>query len=133
MERRLYWALAGALMIVICASGAARADVLTRSNCWLASFGESDKRILCFLGFGRVTMTDAAVDSTKWNTCNFSGTYKKDGDDVTVTFPANSGRCTDGALSREFIVTCTFTGDTLPCKGSSMVSGRTYEFEGTFK
>jgi hypothetical protein len=133
MQRRLRWALAGAPMLVICASGAALADTLTRSNCWLATFGDTDKRILCFLGFGKVTMTDAAVDSTSWSTCNFSGNYKKDGDGVTVTFPANSGRCTNGASSPELTAVCTFTGNTLPCKGTSFAPGKTYEFEGIFR
>jgi hypothetical protein len=116
-----------------CVSGVAAADVLTRTNCWLASFSDSNKRVLCFLGFGRVTMTAAIVDSARWSTCNFSGTYKKDGDDVTVTFPANSGRCTGGGSSPELTAVCTFTGDMLPCKGTSSVAGKTSEFEATFK
>jgi len=135
VERKLLGALAGAWIVVMLVSSAAFADALTRSSCWVASFDNGSKRTLCFLSSGRTTMTNAnqIAGGTQWSTCEFSGDYIRRGEDVTVTFPANSGRCTNGALSPSFTAVCTFAGDALPCKGSSIVDGKTYEFRGTFK
>ncbi len=126
------------LVVLILATSAAPsitfADSLTRSNCWAADYSDGSKRTLCFVSSRRVTMTNAGrTTDNKWSTCKWSGDYKKQGADVTVTFHQNSGKCTNGASSPEFTAVCQFSGENLSCKGSSIVDGKTYQFAGTFK
>jgi hypothetical protein len=134
MRRKIARGLALLALMIAAPSGMTHADSLTRSSCWIALFGDSSKRTLCFVASGRVTMTNSnrLSGGTGWSTCDFSGDYVQGAATVTITFAANSGTCTNGASSPEFTAVCEFSGDNLPCRGSSIVDGKTYEFNGTF-
>jgi hypothetical protein len=54
-------------------------------------------------------------------------------DKVTVAFAQGSGRCSNGAASPQWSVTCKFSGDDLDCEGSALVDGKLYDVNLTFK
>ena len=134
MRRKILGGLAIWVLFVAAPASIAVADPLTRSECWVAKFDDNSKRTMCFVSSSRVTMTNFqhVVDSTKWSTCEFSGDYIRHGADLTVTFAEHSGKCSNGALSPEFTAVCAIADDSIACKGSSIVAGKTYEFVGTF-
>ncbi len=123
----------GLLLVLAGPSSTALADSLTRSGCWL--FNESPTKVtLCFSGSSRVTMSKTTTTTDhSISTCQFSGSYIKRGDAVTVTFQPNSGKCTNGARSPAWFVVCDFSGESLPCRGSTIVDGKTYEVGLTFE
>ncbi|MBS0243900.1 MAG: hypothetical protein JSS20_17135 [Proteobacteria bacterium] len=113
----------------------AQADPLTRDSCWVAKFEGGSKRTICFLGSHRAKMTNynVTVNGKGWSTCAFSGHYSVEGTRVSLKFNPNSGKCSNGADSPDFIATCTFGGSNLECDGSSNVGGQEYPFRGTFE
>jgi len=122
------------LGIVLFASSA-NAEQLTRSKCWTWLVeGYSGNRIVCFLPSGRAKMTNRSetIDGKGWSTCEWTGRYKQDGTDLTVSFEAGSGKCSNGAVSPQYSLVCDFPGDRLECKSSSMVGGKHLQFERTF-
>jgi hypothetical protein len=134
VRQRIRCGLAVLALVIAAPSGEALAASLTRSKCWNVSFDNGSKRALCFFSASRVKMTNSnrTADGASWSTCNFSGDYVERGASVTITFAPHSGKCTNGASSPEFTAVCDFSGDSLPCRGSSIVDGKTYEFNGTF-
>jgi len=134
MRRKILGSLAILVVFVAAPVSIASAASLTRAECWVAKFDDNRKRSMCFVSSNRVTMTNFqhVVDSTSWSTCEFSGDYVRHGADLTVTFAEHSGKCSNGALSPEFTAVCTIADDSIACKGSSIVAGKTYEFVGTF-
>ena len=113
----------------------AAADSLARSSCWTWKEEAGGRRTLCFAGSGRVKMTNRSgtVDNKGWTTCEWSGLYTQTGAKVTVAFAPGSGKCSNGAASPQWSGTCDFSGEDLHCEGSSIVDGKTYDFNLTFK
>ena len=133
MRKLLYSALA--LVICISAPGGAFADSLTRASCWSATFTDGGKRRICFFASQRVKLTNYAhvTGSKAFSTCRFSGTYTQRDADVQIAIPANSDKCTNGALSPDFSATCLFSGESLSCKSSTTVAGKKYDFDEIFR
>lgn len=115
----------------------AAADSLTRSSCWTWTEGSGDngRRTLCFAGSGRVKMTNRSrtVDDKAWTTCEWSGQYAQTGAKVTAAFAPGSGKCSNGAASPQYSLTCDFPGDRLDCRSNSLVEGKLLEFDRTFE
>jgi hypothetical protein len=111
------------------------AEPLMRSSCWTWSTQAGENRILCFVASGRVKMTNRSrtVDDKGWSTCEWSGQYKQTGHKVTAAFAPSSGKCSNGAASPQYAVTCDFPGDRLDCRSSSLVGGKLLEFDRTFR
>jgi hypothetical protein len=110
-------------------------EPLTRSNCWTSTIDSGAKRTLCFAGSDRVKMTNRNVtsDGKAWTSCEWSGQYVQTGATVTVAFAKGSGKCSNRAASPQWSATCKFSGNDLACEGSSIVDGKTYEINLTFK
>lgn len=113
----------------------AAADALTRSNCWTWTENAGGRRTLCFAAAGRVKMSNRSgtVDNKGWTTCEWSGQYAQTGAKVTVAFAPGSGKCSNGADSPQYSLTCNFPGDRLDCRSSSLVEGKLLEFDRTFQ
>lgn len=113
----------------------AAAESLTRSSCWTWSEDAGGRRTLCFAGSGRVKMTNRSrtVDEKGWSSCEWSGQYAHTGAKVTAAFAPGSGRCSNGAASPQYSLTCDFPGDRLDCRSSSLVGGKLLEFDRTFE
>jgi hypothetical protein len=111
------------------------ADALTRSGCWVYLGDAGDKRTLCFFDRPRVAMTNYnyTTDHSSFSTCKWSGNYSQSGDKITITFPQNSGKCSNGASSPETTAVCDFSGDSLSCQGSTIIDGKTYKLDLVFK
>jgi hypothetical protein len=133
------YCLTTALLVIAAAAALlpskSMADALTRSNCWDYLSDKGDKRTLCFLNQPRVTMVNYnhTVDGKGWSTCNWSGNYSQSDTKITVTFPQNSGKCTNGASSPATTAVCDFSGESLACKGSTIIDGKTYGMDLVFK
>jgi hypothetical protein len=134
MKRKIIAGFALLVLAAVVLPGIASAAPLTRSNCWVATFDNGSKRTVCFFASGRVTMTNASptTNSKQWSECKFAGDYLERGAKVTITFAPRSGKCSNGASSPQFTAVCEFSGESLPCEGSSIVDGKTYPFVGTF-
>jgi hypothetical protein len=113
-------------------SPSALPDSLMRSSCWVSSSDNGQKRTLCFFPSGRATSTNVAkhVADGRWNTCHSSGTYKRRGDNVTVSFRDSSGKCNDGATSTQWSAECDFSSDVLTCDSVATVYGKQYPRNG---
>ncbi len=123
-------------MAAVAFGNAAVADPLTRSSCW--TFRNEDTgswRTLCFSGARRATMRNRnrVINTNSWSSCEWTGEYLQKNEKVTVTFADGSGRCSNGAVSPQFSVVCSFDGESLDCQGSSVVNGKTLEVDLTFK
>lgn len=129
----IFAGLALSAPVIAALPGLATADSLTRSGCW--TFEEASKRTLCFLASGRVKMTNRnrTSDDKGWSTCEWTGLYVQTDARVTVAFAAGSGKCTNGASSPQVAATCDFSGESLDCRGSSIVDGKLYELDLVFK
>jgi hypothetical protein len=126
-----------ALLVVTIAAfpGLAAAESLTRFNCWNSTLDSGAKRTLCFVGSGRVKMTNSnrTSDGKSWASCESSGNYEQTDAKVTVAFAPGSGKCSNRAASPQWAAVCNFSDDGLDCDGSSIVNGKSYEIHLTFK
>jgi hypothetical protein len=123
-----------ALTIAACPPSAV-AESLTRSGCWTTSLDTGATRTMCFAGSGRVKMNNRnrTSDNKGWSTCEWAGLYAQTDAKVTAAFAPGSGKCSNGAASPQWAVTCDFSGDDLDCQGSSIVDGKIYEVNLLFK
>jgi hypothetical protein len=114
---------------------AAAADSLTRSSCWTSSLDSGARRTMCFAGSGRVKMTNRnqTSDDKGWSSCEWAGLYAQTDTKVTVAFAPSSGKCSNRAASPQWAATCNFSGNDLDCEGSSIVDGKIYVLNLTFK
>lgn len=108
---------------------------LTRSSCWVYKGDKGDKRTLCFFDPPRVTMNNYNVTTTGngWSTCDWTGKYTLNGTAITLAFADKSGKCSNGASSPKTTATCEFSGVSLPCKGSTVISGQSYDLDLVFQ
>ena len=115
--------------------GSAAADPLNRANCWTSSIDTGATRTMCFVGNGRVKMNNhnRTSDNKGWSSCEWTGFFAQTDDRVTVAFAPSSGKCSNGAVSPQWAASCDFSGEDLSCRGSSIVDGRMYEVDLTFK
>jgi len=133
--------LAGALVVswatAVLLPSESMADDLTRSGCWVYLNDEDGaKRTLCFFDPPRVTMTNynyITTDHSKFTTCKWTGNYSQSGAQIIATFPHKSGKCSNGASSPETTAVCNFSGESLSCQGSTIISGKTYKLDLVFK
>jgi hypothetical protein len=123
-----------ALAIAACPRPAV-AESLTRSGCWASALDSGARRTMCFVGSGRVKMTNRnrTSDDKGWSSCEWAGLYAQTDTKVTVAFAPGSGKCSNGAASPQWSATCDFSGDDLDCQGSAIVDGKIYEVILTFK
>jgi len=128
-------AIALAALAIAALPGAAAADSLTRSGCWTSHLDSGARRTMCFVGSGRVKMNNRnqTSDGKSWSSCEWTGLYAQTDNKVTVAFAPSSGKCSNGAASPQWAATCNFSGDDLDCEGSSIVDGKIYEVNLTFK
>jgi hypothetical protein len=123
-----------ALAIAACPPSAV-AESLTRSSCWTSTLDTGAARTMCFAGSGRVKMNNRnrTSDNKGWSTCEWSGLYAQTDARVTAAFAPGSGKCSNGAASPQWAVTCDFSGNDLDCRGSALVDGKIYEVDLLFK
>jgi hypothetical protein len=123
-----------ALAIAACPPPAA-AESLTRSGCWSSALDTGARRTMCFVGSGRGKMNNRnrTSDDKGWSSCEWAGQYAQTGTRVTVAFAPGSGKCSNGATSPQWSVSCEFSGDDLDCQGSAIVDGKIYEVNLLFK
>jgi hypothetical protein len=72
-------------------------------------------------------------DDKGWSSCEWAGLYVQTDEKVTVAFAPGSGKCSNGAVSPQWAATCDFSGNDLACQGSSIVDGKIYPLNLTFK
>jgi hypothetical protein len=135
MRRSILGSVAVLALAIAACPRSAVAESLTRSGCWTASLDTGARRMMCFVGSDRVKMNNRnrTSDNKGWSSCEWSGHYAETGTKVTVAFAPGSGKCSNGAASPQWSVTCDFSGDDLDCQGSSIVDGKIYEVSLTFK
>ncbi len=123
-----------ALAIAAFATPAAAAE-LTKSSCWTSKLDSGARRTMCFAAAGKVKMNNRNVttDQKGWSSCEWEGLYAQTDAKVTVAFAPGSGKCSNGAKSPQWAATCDKSDDALECQGSSIVDGRLYELNLTFK
>lgn len=134
-RKRILGSLALLALAIAACPRSAVAESLTRSSCWTAALDTGSRRTLCFVGSGRVKMTNRnrTSDNKGWSSCEWTGLYVQTAAKVTVAFAPGSGKCSNGAASPQWAATCDFSGDDLDCQGSAIVDGKIYEVILTFK
>src|SRR5690242_15610568 len=128
-------ALALGALAIVTLPGLAAADELTRSDCWSSKIDTGATRTMCFVGNGKMNMHNynQTSDGKGWSRCEWTGMYATTDNKVTVAFAPGSGKCSNGAKSPQWAATCNFSGDDLDCEGSSIVDGKLYEVNLTFR
>jgi hypothetical protein len=123
-----------ALAIAACPPSAV-AESLTRSGCWSSALDTGARRTMCFVGSGRVKMTNRnrTSDDKGWSSCEWTGLYGQSDARVTIAFAPRSGKCSNGAASPQWSASCDFSDDVLACKGASIVDGKVYAVDLDFK
>jgi hypothetical protein len=131
----MFGALALGALAIVALPGLAAADPLTRSDCWTSKIDTGATRTMCFIGSGKIKMNNynKTSDNKGWSRCEWTGMYATTDNKVTVAFAPGSGKCSNGAVSPQWAATCNFSGDDLDCEGSSIVDGKIYEVNLTFK
>jgi hypothetical protein len=134
-RKRILGSLAVVALTIAACPRSVMAESLTRSSCWTSSLDSGARRTMCFVGSGRVKMTNRnrTSDDKGWSSCEWAGLYATTDAKVTVAFAPGSGKCSNGAVSPQWAATCNFSGDDLDCQGSAIVDGKIYEIELTFK
>lgn len=114
---------------------AGQLDALTRSGCWIASFDAGAKFTICFFSSGRATMTNyARTFAGPWSTCKSSGVYARQGSSAALTFPPNSGKCSNRARTPGATIECHLAVDTIGCEGiMTFNGGKTQRIAGSFR
>jgi hypothetical protein len=80
-----------------------------------------------------MTNRSGTISNEGWTTCEWSGQYLQTDARVTAAFAPGSGKCSNGAASPQYSLTCDFPGNRLDCRSTSIVGDKLLEFDRTFE